>query len=78
MKITLHEGLGLSEPEIEIRCHIADPRLRRLLDYIRQYSFHWKGGSERLPSICIPRRLSMWTPLTGAHSSTAEKRVRKP
>ena len=23
MKITLHEGLDLSEPEIEIRCHIA-------------------------------------------------------
>lgn len=43
MKITLHEGLDLSEPEIEIRCHIADPRLRRLLDYIRQYSFSLEG-----------------------------------
>lgn len=43
MKITLHEGLGLSEPEIEIRCHIADQRLKRLLDYIRQYSFSLEG-----------------------------------
>lgn len=28
MKITLHEGLDSSEPEIEIRCHIADLRLK--------------------------------------------------
>ena len=43
MKITLHEGLDLSEPEIEIRCHIADPRLKRLIDYIHQYSFSLEG-----------------------------------
>lgn len=43
MKLTLREGLDLSETEIEIRCRIADPRLRRLIDYIRQYSFTLEG-----------------------------------
>lgn len=43
MKLTLREGLDLSETEIEIRCHITDPRLRRLIDYIRQYSFTLEG-----------------------------------
>lgn len=43
MKITLHEGLAIAETEIEVRCHVADKRLKRLLDYIRQYSFSLEG-----------------------------------
>ena len=43
MKITLHEGLGLPEPERELGFHLPPPRRWRPVNFLRQYSFSLEG-----------------------------------
>lgn len=46
MKLTIHQELGIPETEIIINCAHVDPRLKGLIDLIRQYSFSLIGYQE--------------------------------
>lgn len=53
MKLTIHQGLGISETEIIINCAYVDERLRYLIELIRQHSFsltaYQEGKEFQLP-----------------------------
>lgn len=46
MKITIHQENDCVENEILIRCKVMDTRLKRLIEYIRQFSFCLDGFSK--------------------------------
>lgn len=43
MKLTINQSLDVKEAEIIINCSVMDDRMKRLVDYIRQFSFSLKG-----------------------------------
>lgn len=47
MKLTIHQGCDCVEPEIELRCRFLDHRLKKMTEYIRQYTICLKGFSEK-------------------------------
>ena len=43
MKLTIHQDLSTSEDEIIMKCACMNPKLQKLADYIRQYTFSLEG-----------------------------------
>lgn len=46
VKITINENSNITEDEIVINCAYMDERMRKLADYIRQYTFSVEGELE--------------------------------
>ena len=43
MKLTINQHNNITEEEIIINCAYVDPRMQRLIDYVRQYTFSLEG-----------------------------------
>lgn len=46
MKLTIHQNKELQEEEILIHCIHVDKRIKKLADYIRQFTFSMEGETE--------------------------------
>ena len=46
LKLVLNQSLEIKETEITINCSVLDERLKKLVEYIRQYSFSLNGFVE--------------------------------
>ncbi len=46
MKLTVNQSLEYGETEIIVNCSMMDDRLRKLIEYIRQYSFSLIGFAD--------------------------------